>query len=97
MWFKQISNDSDVVISTRIRMARTIDGYKFPHMLNSEEKNNVIELLNKIVSNTEYKLLKMSDIDDITKLSLVEQHLISKELGYKRFWVITSKDPINIF
>ena len=24
-------------------------------------------------------------------------HLISKELGYKRFRVITSKDPINIF
>lgn len=79
MWFKQISNDSDVVISTRIRMARTIDGYKFPHLLSSEEKNNIIDILNKVIKNTDYKLLKMSDIDNITKLSLFEQHLISKE------------------
>lgn len=24
-------------------------------------------------------------------------HLISKGLGYKRFWVMTNKDPIKIF
>lgn len=83
MWFKQISNDSDVVVSTRIRLARSIDGYNFPHLLDSIKNKEIINMLGKIVSETEYKLLKMNDIDDITKLSLVEQHLISKELLVK--------------
>ena len=40
MWFNNISKDSDVVISSRIRFARSIEGYKFPHILNSKELNN---------------------------------------------------------
>ena len=36
MWYEDISNDSDVVISTRLRYARNIAGYKFPHMMNNK-------------------------------------------------------------
>lgn len=79
MWFREISNDSDVVISTRVRFARSIDGFKFPHMLSDKESMKVIDLIENNTDKKKYALLNMKDIDDINKRSLVEQHLISKE------------------
>lgn len=37
MWYKEISKDSDVVISTRLRFARSIDGYKFPNIMKKKK------------------------------------------------------------
>ena len=79
MWFNNISKDSDVVISSRIRFARSIEGYKFPHILNSKELNNIITLVDRAIDKDEYKLFMMRDIDEVTQNALKEQHLISKE------------------
>ncbi|MEG0873330.1 MAG: ATP--guanido phosphotransferase [Clostridia bacterium] len=80
MWFRQVSKDSDVVVSSRVRFARNLEGYKFPHMNNSKESEEIILKIEEAIKNLEgYKLFKMKDIDRITTYSLVEQHLISKE------------------
>lgn len=79
MWFKEISKDSDIVISSRVRFARNIQGYKFPSIMNNAQRREVIDLLDKKIDKTNYSLLRMNNIDDITKLSLMEQHIISKE------------------
>ena len=79
MWFNNISKDSDVVISSRIRFARSIEGYKFPHILNSKELNNIITLVDRAIDKDEYKLFMMRDIEEVTQNALKEQHLISKE------------------
>lgn len=80
MWFKEISNDSDVVISTRIRYARTISGYKFPNMMSKKEKKELLKKVKNSVNKEEYNFFETSNIDEITLGSLVEEHLISKEL-----------------
>ena len=93
MWYKEISKDSDVVISSRIRLARNIKGYKFPNIMTSNEKEELVNIISSKIDKDKYKLLKMSDIDDITKLSLVEQHIISKEfLNSKYGAIITNED-----
>jgi protein arginine kinase len=79
MWFRQISNDSDVVVSSRVRFARNIDGYKFTNMLNEKELEDIIILVKNSIDKSKYKVFKMQDIDEITRYSLIEQHLISKE------------------
>ncbi len=80
MWYKEISKDSDVVISTRLRYARNINGYKFPNIMQKKEKEELLNKLKSLNLSKEYNFFKTSDIDKITLLSLVEQHLISKEL-----------------
>lgn len=80
MWFREISNDSDVVISTRLRYARSINGYKFPSVMSSKEKQELLDKVKKCVNKKEYDFFKTSDIDETTLGSLVEEHLISKEL-----------------
>lgn len=80
MWFREISKDSDVVISTRLRFARTVDGYKFPNVMKKDEKQALLNKINSSIDKKKYDFLKIADIDETTLGSLVEEHLISKEL-----------------
>ena len=73
-WYLQSGKDSDVAISTRIRLARNLNGFKF----NLNSKNEIDRLENKIKDNVfaigyGLKFFKLKDMDDITKMSLVEK------------------------
>ena len=83
-WYLQTSKDSDVVKSTRINFKRNIKNYKF-HLDDLELK----ELEKKIEDNIYaigygLKLLKLKDMDEITKKSLVEKNLISPTFLVKK-------------
>ena len=84
-WYLQSEKDSDVAISTRIRFVRNIKGFKF----NIKDKNELEKLENYIKENLYsigygLKLLKLKDMDDITKMSLVEKNLISPEFALNK-------------
>ncbi len=96
MWFSDVSKDSDVVVSSRIRFARSIKGYFFPNILTADQKREIIKLLEGKLKNTEYKVLKMADIDETTKLSLVEKHIISKEFFSEGAGAIITNDDSSL-
>jgi len=78
-WYLQSGKNSDVVISSRIRLARNLADFPFVEKCN---QNQLIEIQNKIkeiVPSIGYglKYLELKDIDDITKMSLVEKHIVS--------------------
>ena len=83
-WYLQTSEDSDVVKSTRIRFVRNLNDFKF-HLNDLELKE-----LEKRIEDNLYaigyglKLLKLKDMDNITKASLVEKNLISPTFVAKR-------------
>lgn len=77
MWYYNISGDG-IAISSRVRIARNIEGYKFPHLMDSKVADNILNSMSNILD-SKTKLLKLKDIDDITLNSLVERHIISKE------------------
>lgn len=83
-WYLQSSNDSDVAISTRIRLARNIAGYKFNP--SKEEINQISERIKENLFDIGYglKYMKLKDMDDITKMSLVEKNLISPEFALNK-------------
>ena len=79
-WYLQSGKESDVVTSTRIRFARNLPEFKF----NLKDKKDIEKLKNKIKENVYaigygLKYLELKDMDDITKMSLVEKNLISPE------------------
>ena len=96
MWFKEVAKDSDVVISSRIRFARDIKGYKFPVLMSDKEKNDLINFLKAKVDMKKYNFLEMKDIDDTTKLSLMEQHIISKEFVPNDLGAIITNEDSSI-
>ncbi len=87
-WYLQTGNQSDVVISTRIRLARNIAGFNFEEKLSKEDSNLVIQKIEENLPSIGYnlKLLKLNDMDDITKMCLVEKHLVSPD------FVLSSKN-----
>jgi len=84
-WYLQNSENSDVAISTRIRFARNLHGFKF-----NLQKNDEIEALQNKVKDNLYtigyglKFFKLKDMDDITKMSLVEKNLLSPDCVLNR-------------
>ena len=86
-WYLQSGKESDVVMSTRIRFARNLEGFKF----NLKSKQEVEELKNKIKDNLYaigygLKYIELKDLDSTNKMTLCEKNLISKR------YLIQNKD-----
>lgn len=69
----------DIVLTTRIRFARNIKGYNFPHNMSNKMSKEVLEKI-KEATKSNYTFLELNNMDEVTKKSLVETHMISKEL-----------------
>ena len=80
-WYLQNGKDSDVVVSSRVRLVRNLNGFKFLKKCSKEEQEEILEKVKEIVPGLGYglKYIELQDLDDVTKLSLVEKHLISPE------------------
>lgn len=80
-WYLQSGKDSDVIVSSRIRLARNISNYPFETKCNETKKEEITKLIEEAISGNKYgiKLLKLKDMDDITINSLIEKRLISPD------------------
>ena len=78
-WYLQSGKESDVAISTRIRFSRNINGYSFN--LSSEELEKLENKIKESIYEIGYglKYLKIKDMDEITKISLLEKNLVTEE------------------
>ena len=82
-WYLQSGRESDVVISTRVRFGRNLEKYQFSLRCNKNERENIVKEIENITPSLGYglRLFKLENIDDITKMSLVEKHLISPDFA----------------
>ena len=82
-WYLQNGKDSDVVISSRVRLARNLDDIPFPTKFSKEQAEEVLEKMKEVTPSLGYglKFIRLEDLDDITKVSLVEKHVISPEFA----------------
>lgn len=85
-WYLQSGQEGDVVISSRIRLARNLSSIPFVNRFSKEESNEVVKRAKNAIENLGYglKVLALKDIDDITKLSLMEKHIISPEFAISK-------------
>ena len=82
-WYLQNGKDSDVVISTRVRLARNIKNFNFENKCSKDDKKHILEKIEGVLPSIGYdlKLLRLKDMDNLTKQSLVEKHIISPEFA----------------
>lgn len=89
-WYEQVVPDSDVVISSRVRLARNLETYPFSTKL---EENQAVELVNEVKGitrsleeNNERKFYScnISTLTDIDKAAMVERHIVSPLLAEKQ-------------
>ncbi len=83
-WLQATGAESDVVISSRIRLARNIKKYPFLTKLNSDEKQFILadaeRSAKEIFTDNKAFFIKNLAIKNIDRQFLLERHLISKEL-----------------
>ncbi len=75
---------NEIVLSSRIRLARNIKDTPFPTYLGKEQSTNIIKVVEDIFTNQhkdKYLFLSMDDLASQDKQVLVEKHLISPELA----------------
>ena len=84
-WYLQNGKDSDVVLSSRVRLSRNMQNYPFTVKCSKEDLNKILDEVKEIVPSLGYglKFINLNDIDDITKIALVEEHIISPDFAMK--------------
>lgn len=82
-WLRGSGPESDIVISSRIRLARNLAGFPFIRQCNESDRSEVEKTLKEtIFSIKEWKNLAYLDVNTLTKIDrqfLVERQLISRE------------------
>ena len=82
IWYK--NNDSDIVISTRIRLARNVNGIPFPQFLkdksqlSGEIKDSILKSNSTLAADFSY--IELDQVSHSQKLSMAEEHLISPQM-----------------
>ena len=72
---------SSIVVSSRIRLARSLKNYVFPSLLSGEDGYNVIkEIADVVMPLDDYKVFTMQQLPALDAEVMQEKHLISKIL-----------------
>src|SRR3954468_23639553 len=80
-WMSEEGPDSDIVLSSRIRLARNFESYNFPTVFSHDEAKVIIDTMEDILKKTTVEsfatmeLLKMDEMQPLHKRVLVEKHL----------------------
>lgn len=88
-WYESDGERSDVVISTRIRLARNLNGYPFPHLMSQAQMKEVNEKVRDalIGGNTalrdRFRYIEAEKLSPVELASLAGRHLISPEFAGK--------------
>ncbi|GEK35478.1 protein arginine kinase [Kurthia sibirica] len=87
-WMSGDQQHGDIVMSTRIRLARNLDGHRFPRAFSEETAMAIDRQVSGVLLDAEQLAIHFSHFDLTTKSALqkqmlVEKHLISPQLAKK--------------
>src|SRR5690606_35238164 len=86
-WMSGGGPDSDVVISSRLRLARNLHSIPFPMLSTNEQSQDVMAKMYNVTNSDAFKetgsytFIRLSDLQELEKRVLVEKHLISPNLA----------------
>ncbi|MBL7157297.1 MAG: protein arginine kinase [Candidatus Omnitrophica bacterium] len=82
-WLKGTGPKSDIVISSRVRLARNIDKFPFFNWAKPNQKEGILALVKDAALKSKFlkktMFLQMKDLSEIDRQFLVERHLTSPE------------------
>lgn len=86
-WYIEKGDQGDVVLSTRIRLARNLEEYPFPARLDTQSKKKVCAEIRDAVladGSDTFRCIDMASLTPSQAVSLAERHLISPEFTTDR-------------
>ncbi len=88
-WYSVVGNENDIVVSTRIRLARNLKNTPFPSYMNEQDKKALNEKVKNAVLNSDtpyakaLKYISMEDVPENEIYAMVERHIISPDFAKK--------------
>lgn len=86
-WMKREGPDSDIVISSRVRIARNLHAYPFPMLATNQQSAEVLEKARSVMASGQlselgtFSFMPLAGMSELEKKVLVEKHLISPNLA----------------
>src|SRR4051812_10653946 len=84
-WLRGSGPEADIVISSRIRLARNLSSYPFTNRVSPHQKAEIEALLREKIAQLEFSprldYLPLSSLSTLDRLLLVERQLVSRELA----------------
>lgn len=86
-WYQTEGKNAETVISTRLRFARNLNGYPFPHLMSDGQKKEVNEKVRDalIGGNSalrdSFTYLEADQLEPVQLAAMVERHLVSPEFA----------------
>lgn len=87
-WYEKNGEQGDVIISTRVRLARNLKNYPFPCKLQKDDMQKVNAAVKEALDATplggQFDYIDMAALNQTEAVSLVERHLVSPEFISER-------------
>ena len=84
-WLDASGESSDIVLSTRIRLARNVEGFAVTPRARDGERLRVLAQVRdasaQLPALAEHVTVRVDELDDTDRLLLLERHLVSRELA----------------
>ncbi|MEG3067844.1 MAG: protein arginine kinase [Syntrophaceticus schinkii] len=87
-WMEGKGPHASIVISSRVRLARNLNDYNFPHLQDDESGRKVMELAKDALTAQEVQelvdgieFMSLEELSPLDRLILMEKHLISPQLA----------------
>ncbi len=86
-WYRTTGRDSDIVVSTRVRLARNLTQYPFPGRMDEHMQTALVNEVRSVLEQEQqqghigrdFSVINMNELSPVSRLALTEQHLISSE------------------
>ncbi|MFH0763706.1 MAG: protein arginine kinase [Candidatus Omnitrophota bacterium] len=102
-WLKGTGPSSNIVMSSRTRLARNIDKIPFSNWANKKQLEDILNIAKEAVAGCDSLknsiFIRLRDVSEVDRLFLVERHLMSpehsKDVEYKAL-VVDPKETVSI-
>lgn len=79
-WIAESGPDNDVVLTSRIRLARNLRDFAFPHLLEAADAQLMLDQVRTLLTpgaEDQFRFLPLNELSQLDRQVLVEKHLIS--------------------
>lgn len=88
-WYDEKGENSDIVISSRVRLARNLEKYPFSPILSDEQAINLVDEVNQSLQDYQdkegkYTVCNLNVVNELDKLAMVERHILSPMIAKKK-------------
>ncbi|RQD78102.1 MAG: protein arginine kinase [Candidatus Syntrophonatronum acetioxidans] len=103
-WMEGTGPDSEIVLSSRVRLARNLKEIPFPYLASDDQREKIYSLVKGVVEDNkeffaDYQFINLTELTQLDKQLCMEKHIISPQLvrdSNNSFMLLREDEAVNI-